>query len=198
MGRLSRDIATEREACQQQRGSGFAPCANHRQAIVDLADPFVPLPLRGADTSEVESHALPAELHKGPGQRLHHLVVHGAAMNGVGVADHGRAHDRAAGDIDGTLDFACRPAHCLAKRLGVHACAGTSAAHMAGQHQALNHLSVLQVRIDNFVNVMLVNVGVPNRIRVNHSHGPTGASIQTTRLVDTHTAFAMQFLGFHT
>jgi len=54
--------------------------------------------------------------------------------------------------------------------------------------QALNHPAIYQVLINNFVNIRLVNIAVPDIIRVDDNDRPFGTAIQTTGRVDTHLA----------
>ena len=71
---------------------------------------FVVHPFGGAHAAKVKAHRRPAALHKSTRQGLHHLVVHGAAKQGVGVGDDGHATRRrtvghagsVAGHFDGT------------------------------------------------------------------------------------------------
>ena len=52
--------------------------------------------------------------------------------------------------------------------------------------------------IDDFIDVGLVHIGVPNRLWVDHHHGAAGTAIQTPRLVDTHATLAVESQGFDT
>ena len=56
---------------------------------------------------------------------------------------------------------------------------------MLGRDQALDHLAVFQVRLDNFIDVGFVHVAVPNAFRINNGHRPTRATVKATRFVDT-------------
>ena len=71
-----------------------------------------------------------------------------------------------------------------------------STADVIGQHQTLNRLPALQMRFDDFIDVGLVDIGVPNRLWVDHHHGAAGTAIQTPRLVDTHATLAVESQGF--
>ena len=57
---------------------------------------------------------------------------------------------------------------------------------MRRRQQALDHLTILKVRLNNFVNVMLINVAVPNRLRVHHQHRTRSTTVQTTGLVNAY------------
>jgi hypothetical protein len=52
--------------------------------------------------------------------------------------------------------------------------------------QPFYRLAVNQVGIDDFIHVSLVDVGVPDAIRVHHADRAFFASIQATRLVDAY------------
>ena len=52
------------------------------------------------------------------------------------------------------------------------------------------------MRFDDFIDVGLVDIGVPNRLWVDHHHRATGTAIQTPCLVDTHAPLAMEPQGF--
>jgi hypothetical protein len=54
------------------------------------------------------------------------------------------------------------------------------------QSQTLDHFAVLQMRFDDFINVVIVDIGVPNRLGIHHQHRPAGTPVQATGLVDTH------------
>jgi len=41
---------------------------------------------------------------------------------------------------------------------------------MGWGHQALDHLAILQMALDDFVNVGFVHIGVPNALGINHRH----------------------------
>jgi len=53
---------------------------------------------------------------------------------------------------------------------------------------------VLQVRVDDLVNVVAVDVGVPDLFGIDHRHRPAGAAVHATRLVDAHLAGAVEAL----
>ena len=55
-----------------------------------------PHPSGGTHTAKIETNSLPTTLNKCPGQCLHHLVVHGAAVRRIGMADQGQAQAGAA------------------------------------------------------------------------------------------------------
>src|SRR5207245_7462078 len=69
------------------------------------------------------------------------------------------------------------------------------AADVRRELQALHRLALLQVRIDDLVDVVLVDVGVPDGVGVDHRHRTAGAAVQAACLVDAHLARAGQALG---
>ena len=56
---------------------------------------------------------------------------------------------------------------------------------------------MLEVRFNDFVDVVLIDKGVPDRFRVNHGHWPGGAAVKATRLVDPDLARARQTCFFN-
>src|SRR6188508_527533 len=58
-----------------------------------------------------------------------------------------------------------------------------SAAQIGRGQQALHDLAVLQVRIDDLVDVVLVDVGVPDGLGIDHRHRPAGAAVEAPGLV---------------
>ena len=50
---------------------------------------------------------------------------------------------------------------------------------MVRQLQAFHHPAVDQVFVDDFVNIGLVHIGVPDRFRVDHQHRAFAAALQT-------------------
>ena len=78
------DIRAERKPCQREW-----PCAGalryNRQHVIGLTTPFVIGACTFAHAAKVKAHGLPPALNKGTRQRLHHLVVHGAAKLGMRV-----------------------------------------------------------------------------------------------------------------
>src|SRR5487761_1895081 len=55
-----------------------------------------------------------------------------------------------------------------------------------------------QMLLDDLVDVVLVDIGVPGFFRVHDDAGALLAALQTTRLVDAHSAFAGESELFHT
>src|SRR5487761_2652604 len=55
-----------------------------------------------------------------------------------------------------------------------------------------------QMLLDDLVDVVLVDIGVPGFFRVHDDAGALLAAVQTTRLVDAHSAFAGEIELFHT
>src|SRR6266850_2045797 len=62
---------------------------------------------------------------------------------------------------------------------------GCSPSHL----QALDHAAVLEVLLDDLVDVGAIDVGVPDRVRVDHDAGAFLAAVEAARLVDADLAF---------
>jgi hypothetical protein len=52
-----------------------------------------------------------------------------------------------------------------------------STAHVSWQHQALDHLTVFEVALHDFIHIMFVNHGVPNALGINHRHRAACAAV---------------------
>ncbi len=61
---------------------------------------------------------------------------------------------------------------------------GGSAPHVGRDQQPLHHLPILEVRIDDFIDVAFIHVGIPDRLRIHHGNRAGGTTIQATGLVD--------------
>ena len=72
-----------------------------------------------------------------------------------------------------------------------------SAPNIGRYQQPLNHLAQLEVRFNNFVDIVLINIGVPDRFGIDHSHRPRGAAIQATGFVDADLACTRQTRFFN-
>jgi hypothetical protein len=72
-----------------------------------------------------------------------------------------------------------------------------SATHGRRQHQTVNHLATFEVAVDDFIDIRLVDKGVPNTLGINHGHRATRAAIKATSLIDTNPAGACQLLAFN-
>src|SRR5688572_15618639 len=72
-----------------------------------------------------------------------------------------------------------------------------SAPQVRGCQQAFDHLPILEVRFDDLVDVVLVDIGVPDRFGVDHDHGPRGAAVEAAGLVDADLARTGQALRLH-
>src|SRR5690606_28090763 len=59
-------------------------------------------------------------------------------------------------------------------------------------HQAIDRLAADEVRVDDFVYVALIEVGVPDSLRIDDEHRAFLAAIQASRLVDANLAGACQ------
>src|SRR5205823_5524030 len=143
--------------------------------ILYLPAPLVVAPLALPDAAEVGPPRFIAELDERPGQRLHDLVVERAAELGMRMRDDGVAALAAFGRIDGAFDSSRRPRD-------EHAAGGGTHLHA----QALDDAAVPQVLLDDLVDVRAVDVGVPDRVRVDHHAGAFFAAIQAPGLVDAH------------
>lgn len=70
--------------------------------------------------------------------------------------------------------------------------------------QALHDLATDQVLVDDFINIFLVYIGVPDAFRVHHNYGPFLTAVKTTSLVNPDHALAVHiglletFLGIIT
>jgi hypothetical protein len=54
--------------------------------------------------------------------------------------------------------------------------------------QTINHFAMLQMRFDDFIDIVLIDKGVPNAFRVDHDAGAFFAAIQAAGVVDAHFA----------
>jgi hypothetical protein len=59
------------------------------------------------------------------------------------------------------------------------------------QQQALHDSAANKMRIDNFVDVALVDEVVPNGFRIDHGHRPASTAVEAPGSIDTHTAGAV-------
>jgi hypothetical protein len=169
-----------------------------RHQVLQLAPPGVMGTFGGANAAKVEPHRAPTALHKGAGKRLHHLVVHGSGKQGMWMRNDCHSTrlrpDSQAWQIFQGLNEANGALQGKSAGLSVHALAP----QMGGRQQALHHLAIFQVRLDNFVNILLVDIRVPHALRVNHRHGAGGTAVQAAGLVDAHLTRASQSSFFHT
>jgi len=60
---------------------------------------------------------------------------------------------------------------------------------IVGQHQALDWLAACYVRLDDFVDIGLGDVPIPDRLGINHDIRAMFALIETAGLVGSHFAF---------
>ena len=58
--------------------------------------------------------------------------------------------------------------------------------------QALDNLAANQMRVDDFIDILGIDVGVPDTLGVDHQHGAFFAAVETTGLVDANLALAVQ------
>ena len=71
-----------------------------------------------------------------------------------------------------------------------------SARQIGRRQQSINDHAMLQVRVDDFVDIGFVNVGVPNTFRIDHDHRTRGTAVQTTSPVDPYFARPRQARRF--
>jgi hypothetical protein len=98
---------------------------HHGQQVLQFAAPLVVHAAARAHAAEVEAQRRPARLHEGTRERLHHLVVHGAAEQRMRMRDHGHATRRDTGGhavwhIARHFDRARRAGQQQAFGVGVH------------------------------------------------------------------------------
>jgi hypothetical protein len=60
------------------------------------------------------------------------------------------------------------------------------------QLQALDNAPLFQMDIEDFVDVGLIDIGVPDTFRVDHQHRPLVAAIHAARAVDAAFPFAVE------
>ncbi len=117
------DEGAEGEPRQRDRTGGRC-LVDDREQVVQLSAAFVVGAGAAADAPEIEAHGRPPTRDEGPGERLHDLVVHGAAEERMGMGDHGHAERGAApgrgGRVAQRLDGAGRAGESQAFSLGVH------------------------------------------------------------------------------
>ncbi|MPM45950.1 hypothetical protein SDC9_92644 [bioreactor metagenome] len=119
---MAGDEGAKGEPRQRQRPFLGRGLFDHGQQIVQLAHAVVVHAFGGTHAAEVEAHRGPAALHEGARQRLHDLVVHGAAEQRVRMGNHRHA---ACGHTGGGLiaqrfDGSDGAGECQAFGLGVH------------------------------------------------------------------------------
>lgn len=85
----------------------FAPrMTGQRQHVFGFADAVIELSRTLPDAAEVEAKCSQSEAAESPGQCRHHLVVHGAAMQRMGMGNQGNAAAIAAGQGDSRFELA--------------------------------------------------------------------------------------------
>jgi hypothetical protein len=82
---------------------------------------------------------------------------------------------------------------CKTLGLGVHKKSGEG----ESDHQAIDDPAVYQVLLDDFVQVLVVHIGVPRALRVNHQYRPFFATVEATGLIDADLARAGQSQFLH-
>lgn len=88
---------------------------------------------------------------------------------------------------DQVIERFAQSATTLGTRLAVHA--GLSVQAGVGQHETFNRFAAEDVRVDDFVNIGLGDMSVPNGIGVDDEVGAVLALIETSGLVSAHFAF---------
>jgi hypothetical protein len=68
-------------------------------------------------------------------------------------------------------------------------------ATMRSNLQAIYDAPLLQMFRNDLIEVLLVQVGVPNTFRIDHDHRPLATPVQATGAIDTHPALARQAQG---
>ena len=66
-----------------------------------------------------------------------------------------------------------------------------SALNAALQHQPLNPLPFNQMLLDNFIEILLIHIGIPGFFRVNDYNGAFVAAAEAAGAVDSYLAFAV-------
>src|SRR6185503_20873409 len=67
----------------------------------------------------------------------------------------------------------------------------------ASDSKSFDDAAVQEVLLDDFVDVGAVDVGIPDRLRIDHDAGPLLAAIEAARLVDAHLALACETERLH-
>ncbi len=111
------------------------------------------------------------------------------------MTQHRHASRRANRFIHFNLDLASRAGHHRGAHTAGH---NDSTPHIGRQDQALNHFALHQMRVNNFVDVALIDIGVPGLVGVDHRHGSASASVKTAGLVDSNSARPSQTSSFDT
>jgi hypothetical protein len=63
-----------------------------------------------------------------------------------------------------------------------------SARQISRSQQSIDDHAMLQMRVDDFVDIGFVDVGVPNAFRIDHDHRTRGTAVQTTCPIDPYFA----------
>ena len=100
------DKGAERKTRQRQ-SPGRCGMPHHGQHVQQFTAAFVMAALAAAHSPEIKADCRPATLGEGARQCLHHLVVHGAAEQGMRVGNHGDTFRSGCGLVQGHFDPAC-------------------------------------------------------------------------------------------
>lgn len=71
-----------------------------------------------------------------------------------------------------------------------------SASYAIRKYQAVHHLAILEVGLHDFIDVAVVDKGVPGTLGINHRNRAACTAIQATGLVHAHLPFASQAFLF--
>ena len=71
-----------------------------------------------------------------------------------------------------------------------------SASYAIRKYQAVHHLAILEVGVHDFIDVAVVDKGVPGTLGINHRNRAACTAIQATGLVHAHLPFASQAFLF--
>ena len=152
------------------------------QEIVRLAPPFVVGTFAAADAAKIGTYGEPPERSECPGNGRGDLIVERAAVQRMRMPDVGDAPRRAVvGPVEGELD-APGPT-------------GERQLVNARQHldaKPFDNFALHEVRVDDLVDVVLIDVRVPDAFRIHHDTRPLVATVEAARLVDPDLAFTVQ------
>ena len=179
---------TEGEA-RQRKAAGRRLCLDHGQQVLRLADAVVIARPRSLPTPrKLKRTAVQPACTKARANVPATLLCKVPPNSGCGCAITAvpAARHRAP---DGRSRPSIRPAGPGISRYSVREFTETPSAPDVGRgQQALDHPAVAQVRLDDLVDVALVDEGVPDRFRIDHGDRAAGAAIQAAGLVDADLA----------
>jgi hypothetical protein len=109
----------------------------------------------------------------------------------VRMAHHGRAMQVAFGGDDRANQVTRRAGDRAPLGAQIHVHQRDSVADIGCQQQALDDSAANKMRLDDFVDITLVDEVIPNGFGIDHDHRPTGTAVEAPGPVDTHTARAI-------